>query len=47
MVSKDRWSNDDTRIYYSFTGCPEKDAIGKRDRQESRLVYDASWPGKR
>ena len=31
MVSKDRWSNDDTRIYYSFTGCPEKDRLGDRD----------------
>lgn len=30
-VSKDRWSNDDTRIYYSFTGCPEKDELGDRD----------------
>ena len=29
--SLDRWTTDDTRVYYSFTGCPDKDRLGDRD----------------
>jgi ubiquitin len=43
MVSNDRWSNDDTRIYYSFTGCPAKGPLGDRDLTDMTL-YDPQNP---
>eukprot|EP01047_Picozoa_sp_COSAG01_P031541 COSAG01_NODE_2243_length_8085_cov_5.545830_1_plen_2343_part_01 len=41
--SRDRWSNDDTRIYFSYKSCPARDKLGKYitdDAANPMTLYD-------